>query len=758
MALDLTDTADLKKASANAIELHRKLHRLDSWIQRLSDWLRHVESVDYDTFVGTAFQQQLWDSQTIAATGQGHIDVSAIISNVAIAERLWTLKETPLPQSITERIAWLGEVWEEISTLLEPLTTRKPRLKMYRVFASLWPEQFTTVAHYQKLQTLGKAMGLPNNSDHRTELHQRILERLDDAGVVTSSREERMTLPWVLLVHHVQDNGGGATELPSESAGDLRLNPLPAGRRRRGMLAINGSVASVLAMLEFAKGGRKRADFLEHIRSVNPKLATNSLGTNLHALIAEWGALRSSGDDLFLTPRGEAFLESGEPEEVSDWLLTQVLGFDNLLHMLKDGPLQHKQVITRLQGVNPGWTSNFAPTVLINWAKGMELAELDSAKILRLTERGQQWASRIHWTPGALAPVVKHVIDAPVASRTAQLDDLWSQLPTLKEIRTAFPEDLVFDASLIAQLHAGLWNRRHQRRHFAVLTGLSGAGKTQLAIGYAKALWAGQAAENPSERGWHVVAVQPGWHDPSSLLGYVNPIDSDVYMRTGFLEFLLRASADPDRPYVALLDEMNLSHPEQYLAPLLSAMESGDDIELHALGDEVGDVPGRIPYPSNLVLIGTVNMDETTHGLSDKVLDRSAVIEFWDINVIDYPGWEKETNLPAHDVAMVRDVLVALMAPLRAVRLHFGWRTIADVLGYVEAGVEGGELSAAEALDHSVYAKILPKLRGEDTKRLRDSFDEVVRILVDRKLNRSAAKAQELCSDLREQGSARFWR
>lgn len=209
---------------------------------------------------------------------------------------------------------------------------------------------------------------------------------------------------------------------------------------------------------------------------------------------------------------------------------------------------------------------------------------------------------------------------------------------------------------------------------------------------------------------------------------------------------------------MALLDEMNLSHPEQYLAPLLSAMESGDDIELHALGDEVGDVPGRIPYPSNLVLIGTVNMDETTHGLSDKVLDRSAVIEFWDINVIDYPGWGKETNLPAHDVALVRDVLVALMAPLRAVRLHFGWRTIGDVLGYVEAGVEGGELSAAEALDHSVYAKILPKLRGEDTKRLRDAFDEVARILADRKLDRSAAKARDLCSDLREQGSARFWR
>ncbi|MEG0192096.1 MAG: hypothetical protein RR698_02900 [Stenotrophomonas sp.] len=757
MAFDLINDAGLREASATALELHRNGHSLDSWISRVADWLVHVEGADHDTFVGRDFQHQLWEVQTIAATGQGHIDVSAVIANKEIAEKLWSLKQAKLPDSFSERVAWLGAAWEEVSAMVVALTDRKPRLKQYRVFASLWPQDFTTVAHYQKLKSLARALGLSIGSDHRTELHQRILQRLDSAGIVFRSREERMTLPWVLYVHYVQENGSEATELPCESAGDLRLNPLPAGRRRRGMLAINGSVASVLAMLEFAKGGRKRADFLEHIRSVNPKLATNSLGTNLNALIAEWGALRSSGDDLFLTPRGEAFLESGETEEVSDWLLTQILGFDNLLYMLNQAPLPQKQAISRLQKVNPGWTSNFAPTALINWIKGMELAELDSGKVLHLTQRGRAWASRIHWTPGELSPVVKDADEVRTDSPVDEVEDLWSNLPSLSEITASFPADLAFDPSLIAQLHAGLWNRRHPRRHFAVLTGLSGAGKTQLALGYAKALWAGVAEADPGQRGYHIVAVQPGWHDPSSLLGYVNPIDTDVYMRTGFLEFLLRAIADPDRPYVVLLDEMNLSHPEQYLAPLLSAMESGDAVELHALGDEVGDVPGHIDYPSNLVIIGTVNMDETTHGLSDKVLDRSAVIEFWDIPVNEYPGWTSSA-LGAEALAQVKAVLNALMTPLRTVRLHFGWRTIADVLGYVEAGVEGGTLTSAQALDHSVYAKILPKLRGEDTKRLRDAFDAVAVVLESHGLSKSAGKARELCVDLREQGSARFWR
>src|SRR6185295_13178836 len=159
-----------------------------------------------------------------------------------------------------------------------------------------------------------------------------------------------------------------------------------------------------------------------------------------------------------------------------------------------------------------------------------------------------------------------------------------------------------------------LWS--HERRHFAVLTGLSGSGKTLLAREYARAV-----TGHDSDRQRITLPVQPGWYDPGALLGFVNPLRGDSYVRTPFLEFLIAAAGDPSRPYVAVLDEMNLSHPEQYMAPLLSAMETGDVIPLHTEGDFFDGVPGSVAYPSNLVLIGTINMDETTHGLSDKVLD-----------------------------------------------------------------------------------------------------------------------------------------
>ena len=156
------------------------------------------------------------------------------------------------------------------------------------------------------------------------------------------------------------------------------------------------------------------------------------------------------------------------------------------------------------------------------------------------------------------------------------------------------------------------------------------------------------------------MSAAPGWHDPSPLLGYVNPLDG-TYAGTDFQRFLLNAVGNPKEVHVCVLDEMNLSHPEQYLAPLLSAMErEGGMVEFHDSDEMALGVPQRIPYPRNLVLIGTVNMDETTMGLSDKVLDRAFTREFWDIDVDEWPGWDHSASWPDDERDRVRKLLNAL--------------------------------------------------------------------------------------------------
>jgi hypothetical protein len=206
-----------------------------------------------------------------------------------------------------------------------------------------------------------------------------------------------------------------------------------------------------------------------------------------------------------------------------------------------------------------------------------------------------------------------------------------------------------------------------------------------------------------------------------------------------------------------VLDEMNLSHPEQYLAPLLSAMETGDPLVFHGFDEEISGVPPAIAYPSNLVIIGTVNMDETTHGLSDKVLDRACVIDFWKVDVTAYPGW-KTAELPKETLELARNTLSALSAALEPVRLHFGWRTVSDIIGFLQVAATGATLLPGEALDQAVYSKILPKLRGEDSVRLRTALKNAHSVLQQQNLPLASGKVAELLDDLKEMGSARFWR
>lgn len=755
---DLKNENALKVACEQAMQAAQSHSWYQGWVRGILDLMGRVREITRSEFMSEGFQFELWNSEAISSTGMGSVDISEVARSSEIASLLWELKENYQNASRVQQDMLIRDAWSEATRLVSKSSKRNPRLKMYRVFAVICPGAFTTIAHFRKLKELAAVIGIAQQGATHT-LHRAVLDRIEavlgSAGEAHSLQAVQLiTLPWLLYVDHVQSPQPEATETADAVSGELKLKYLPAERRRRGMLGIGGGTATVLAMIEFAREGCTREDFIEHLHSLNPTAKKSTLNTQFNALLAEWGVLHAEDNKLKLTPRGEAFLESADPDEVIDWMITRILGFDNLLHALKQNSLPNSQALLVLQEVNPGWTSDFAPSVLINWLRSLQLAEVDSDKRLCLTERGQQWAQRIHWVPGVLSVSsnAKAAVLGVVENEAAAVEAGSLARMPLSKVIEGFDPAIQFPKELIGQLDAGLWS--HPRRHFAVLTGLSGAGKTQLARGYARSLW--QNTDNPQD-GLLIVPVQPGWHDPASLLGYVNPLDNDTYVRTKALDFLLRASADPSRPYTLVLDEMNLSHPEQYLAPLLSAMETGDDIELHAQDAEVNGVPCSIPYPANLILIGTVNMDETTHGLSDKLLDRASVIEFWDIDVDAFPGWEK-SSLESEQLQVVRQLMNALMQALRPVRLHFGWRTLHDVVGYLQEAERGGVIEFTRALDQAIYTKILPKMRGEDSPRLQKVFTETREILTGAKLNEASAKVAEMLDDLRHLGAARFWR
>ncbi|RKH90181.1 hypothetical protein D7Y21_07620 [Corallococcus sp. AB045] len=307
----------------------------------------------------------------------------------------------------------------------------------------------------------------------------------------------------------------------------------------------------------------------------------------------------------------------------------------------------------------------------------------------------------------------------------------------------------VYIRSLLERYHVALNHLSH--KHFVLLTGISGTGKTMLARTYAYAALGIDSLKLPSAN-VYLIAVRPDWTEPAHLLGFMDMV-SGRYQRTRFVEALLQAHHDPTRPVFVCLDEMNLAQPEHYFADVLSAMESGEPIHLHNESQDVG-VPRSIDWPGNLYIVGTVNMDETTRPFSPKVLDRANVIDMSAVDIDAFCAGLKSRSpelVGVLDQPLV-DRLKRLSNTLAPHGLHFGYRVIEEIAKYVAFSTGHGLL--ADALDVQVEQKILTKLRGgpEHEKMLNDLF-----VILDG-LPRSRAAVERMRSELSLYESFQFWR
>ena len=208
------------------------------------------------------------------------------------------------------------------------------------------------------------------------------------------------------------------------------------------------------------------------------------------------------------------------------------------------------------------------------------------------------------------------------------------------------------------------------------------------------------------------------------------------------LEFMLRAVREPSMPFLLLLDEMNLAHVERYFADFLSGMESrepvlpnltqGDDGEWRT---EAGGPP-RVSLPRNLVVVGTVNVDETTYLFSPKVLDRATTFEIRtgsdELRVEQRRPQPGQAGERRHLRSVVRHIaddewqhagdperrdqlgghLRKLHALLSTSNDEFGHRTFYEALRLAAAFELLGVTALNTALDHIVVLKVLPKING----------------------------------------------
>jgi len=274
-----------------------------------------------------------------------------------------------------------------------------------------------------------------------------------------------------------------------------------------------------------------------------------------------------------------------------------------------------------------------------------------------------------------------------------------------------------------------------------ILQGISGIGKSSLPVNFARAIGAGLTT----------VEVQAGWRDRHDLVGHYNSF-RNIFHETAFLRGLYEAQCPTyeKRLYFILLDEMNLSYPEQYFADLLSALEQTepDAHRIELMTQSLPNPPRQfmrdrqsLRIPNNVWFIGTANQDETTRTMADKTYDRAHVLDLPMEPSKDSPpnrnsgrppilAWDRLSSAFENAVANPEYVSAAKSAmaflevdlkdPLRT-RLKVGWgkRLEHQLLRYIPVVISAGG-TKGEALDYVLAMKVLRKIRDKHDTRLAD--------------------------------------
>lgn len=357
---------------------------------------------------------------------------------------------------------------------------------------------------------------------------------------------------------------------------------------------------------------------------------------------------------------------------------------------------------------------------------------------------------------------------------------------------------------------------------FLLLAGISGTGKSRIVRELARACWDVDSPEYTAHKpkNYEMVQVKPNWHDSSELIGYVSRINGEQYVVGPFLRFMVKAILDPNTPYFLCLDEMNLAPVEQYFAEFLSVIESrkqengkvvtdpivdyepteayknlidqlfdDDEIRAEYLKEEGGK---RLSIPQNLIVVGTVNMDETTFSFSRKVLDRAMTIEMNEVdlaggldqkheiigklNFDDLVGTNAEgvdvysDNQEVCDKAII--YLQKINEVLEGTPFKVAYRTRNEFLLYVVNNLpyrkdeDSDELDeeevVARALDEIISMKVLSRIEGDDQKvkeELLARLEQVVTDMLPETLHEKSVSLAKL-KEMKERcktGFTSFW-
>lgn len=374
---------------------------------------------------------------------------------------------------------------------------------------------------------------------------------------------------------------------------------------------------------------------------------------------------------------------------------------------------------------------------------------------------------------------------------------------------------------------------------FMLLAGISGTGKSRIVRKLAQAsvteelqrMYDPKSIERGFDRwqlhkpaNFELVQVKPNWHNSLEVIGYKSNIGGAHYEFTPFVEFLARAWEHQDVPFFLCLDEMNLAPVEQYFAEFLSAIESRsmengeyetdpiikpfaefdtkddngsviDKLSDRMIAKLVGkldtqkksDLADRLrtkglTLPINLLVLGTVNMDETTFSFSRKVLDRAMSIVMNDVEYDKFFMGETENDMAEFDDATkellierpiigleaedngadkVEEYLTAINDVLDETQFKLGYRAANEALLYVSAAHQfDSDTEVEAALDEFTLMKILSRIEGDKRSLITKEGENLLLALskvITNAYPKSNKKLEQMAKTLRDKQFVSYW-
>lgn len=368
---------------------------------------------------------------------------------------------------------------------------------------------------------------------------------------------------------------------------------------------------------------------------------------------------------------------------------------------------------------------------------------------------------------------------------------------------------------------------------FLLLAGISGTGKSRIVreLAFKSCPKYLQDKNGTTPGNYCMIEVKPNWHDSTELLGYYSSFNGGGYRFTKFDRFVVKAWLNPDVPFFVCLDEMNLAPVEQYFAEFLSVLETRSrDQEGHVVTGALVDkqyfkddtkmkedlgldgaddwtikvrsdlVNKGLTLPPNLIIIGTVNMDDTTYQFSRKVIDRAMTIEmnggelsqmFGNSNSLKYRSDEDVVKLGMFKAPYINadevieryqsqaqiikeklpEELEAVNTALKDTPFQISYRVLNELVIYLgtlmdEATAKGETIDddalpalIDQAMDQITLMKILPRIEGDEDMFRRSGGTNVLKTLQSlfSEETDSYKKLKEMIDRLDRTGFTRFW-